>query len=106
MSVTPELEANTQKQDTVNALKQLGGYPCPESKFTCVKLLVPLDPFNSSDKRKIPVVFAVLPASGERKGMFVTADGGPGGSGLADADQFAEDYGTAIRDHFDIVFFD
>src|SRR3990172_9328989 len=63
--------------DTAARLEELGGYPCPDSDFTCVRLTVPLDHFDSQDSRTMVVVFGVLPATGERKGMFVTATGGP-----------------------------
>jgi pimeloyl-ACP methyl ester carboxylesterase len=108
ISKKPDVNTGTESSaaKTMKLLENLGGYPCPDSIFTCVKISVPLDHFNPADKRKIDVVFGVLPAQGKRLGMFVTADGGPGGSGLADADLFSRDYGKQIRDHFDIVFFD
>src|SRR5688572_9311720 len=75
-----------QKQDTQQILEELGGAPCFEwSYFTCVTIDVPLNHFDPNDTRTIPVVFAVLPASGERKGMFVVATGGPGTSGVLSA---------------------
>jgi pimeloyl-ACP methyl ester carboxylesterase len=52
------------------------------------------------------VVFGVLPATGERKGMFVTVVGGPGGSGLLSADTYTSYFDPSITEHFDIVFFD
>ena len=68
-------------------LDALGGYECFEgSAFTCVTIEVPLDHFNPSDTRTLNVTFAVLPAAGARKGMFVTATGGPGYSGISSAD--------------------
>src|SRR5690606_35000942 len=69
--------------DTQQILDDLGGVPCFEdSFFTCVTIDVPLNHLDPADTRTIPVVFAVLPASGERKGMFVTATGGPGSFGV------------------------
>src|SRR4026208_459570 len=92
---------------TIRILQQLGGVPCPnDSIFTCVTINVPLDHFNPADTRTIPVTFAVLPASGARKGMFVTAVGGPGYSGVASADSYTYAFDPAIPDVFDIVFFD
>jgi len=87
-------------------LKSLGGYQCPNSDFTCIKLKVPLDHTTTSDKRTIEVVFGILPATGERTGMFVTATGGPGSSGLETADSYARDFDPAIKEHYDLVFFD
>ncbi len=87
-------------------LASLGGYPCPFSDFTCLKLTVPLDHTSPGDKRTIQVVFGMLPATGARKGMFVTATGGPGSSGLESADGYAGDFDPAIKEHYDLVFFD
>ena len=88
-------------------LEQLGGIPCPnDSSFTCVTIEVPLDHFNPLDKRTIPVTFAVLPASGVRKGMFVVATGGPGTAGISLADYYSSGYSPRIWRRFDIVFFD
>ncbi|MBI1278519.1 MAG: alpha/beta fold hydrolase [Anaerolineaceae bacterium] len=103
MSVTGGVFAQTTTQDR---LDKLGGYPCPDSDFTCVKLTVPLDHFAKDDSRTIDVVFGVLPATGERKGTFVIATGGPGSSGLAAADSYVPYYDTSIPEHYDIVFFD
>jgi pimeloyl-ACP methyl ester carboxylesterase len=95
------------KQDTEILLQTLGGFQCFEdSIFTCVTIDVPLDHFNPSDTRTISVTFAVLPASGVRKGMFVTATGGPGYSGIASADSYTEAFDSSIPEAFDIVFFD
>lgn len=95
------------KPDSISEiLEALEGYPCPDSDFTCVTLTVPLDHFSSGDERTLDVVFGVLPASGERKGMFVTATGGPGSSGLASADSYAAAMDPTILEYFDIVFFD
>ncbi|MCA0452701.1 MAG: alpha/beta hydrolase [Chloroflexi bacterium] len=91
---------------TEDILSDLGGYTCPDSDFTCVKLTVPLDHFTADDDRTIDVVFGVLPATGKRKGMFITATGGPGSSGLASADGYTAAFDPSITEHFDIVFFD
>ena len=94
------------RPDTETILEALDAYPCPESDFTCVSLTVPLDHTDPGNAETIEVVFAVLPAGGERQGMFVTAVGGPGGSGLAVADSYTWAFDPAIPEHFDIVFFD
>ncbi|MBI5950983.1 MAG: alpha/beta fold hydrolase [Chloroflexi bacterium] len=92
--------------ESVVGLEALGGVACPDSDFTCVTLTVPLNHFDPQDERTMDVVFAVLPASGERKGMFVTATGGPGSAGLASADSYTAAFDPSIPEHFDIVFFD
>jgi pimeloyl-ACP methyl ester carboxylesterase len=106
-SATPSPLAIPQKPDTQQILDDLGGVPCFEdSYFTCVTIEVPLDHFNPADTRTIPVVFAVLSASGARKGMFVTATGGPGSSGVLSADFYSSGFDFSIFEAFDIVFFD
>jgi pimeloyl-ACP methyl ester carboxylesterase len=92
--------------DTATILEELGGYPCPDSDFTCVDIEVPLDHFNPASRETIKVVFGVLPASGESKGMFVTATGGPGYAGLSAADSYTGALDPSILESFDIVFFD
>jgi hypothetical protein len=92
--------------EPASGLKGLGGVPCPDSAFTCVTLTVPLNHFDANDSRTVKVVFAILPATGERKGMFVTATGGPGSAGLTSADSYTSSFDPSITEHFDIVFFD
>jgi hypothetical protein len=94
------------RDSTEQILRRLGGRPCPDSEFTCVRLKVPLDHFDTRNRRSIDVVFAVLPATCKRKGMFVTATGGPGTSGLAAKDSYTAAFDPSIRKRFDIVFFD
>jgi pimeloyl-ACP methyl ester carboxylesterase len=90
-----------------DVLGALGGKPCPGgSDFTCVTLEVPLDHFDGADSRTIDVVFAVLPASGESKGLFVTATGGPGYAGVGLADYYTSFFDPSITRRFDVVFFD
>ncbi|MBI1876996.1 MAG: alpha/beta fold hydrolase [Chloroflexi bacterium] len=92
---------------TLATLEELGGQPCPDdSAFTCVTLTVPLDHFDPANRDTLDVVFGVLPATGERKGMFVTATGGPGSAGLTSADSYTSAFDPSIPEHFDIVFFD
>lgn len=90
----------------LKTLAELGGQPCPDSNFTCVTLTVPVDHFDPANRQTLDVVFGVLPATGERKGMFVTATGGPGAAGLASADAYTSAFDPSILEHFDLVFFD
>jgi len=93
--------------DMAGILEELGGEPCPDgSRFTCVTLSLPLDHFDPANASTIDVVFAVQPAGGERKGMFVTVVGGPGSSGLASADSYTDMFQPGVTEKFDIVFFD
>ncbi len=91
---------------TPEVIEALGGSPCPDSDFTCVTIEMPLDHFDSSDDRTIDVTFAILPATGESKGAFVTATGGPGTAGIMSADSYTSALDAAIPEQFDIVFFD
>jgi pimeloyl-ACP methyl ester carboxylesterase len=103
-AVTPS--STPGRAPTEEILASLGAAPCPESDFTCITLALPLDHFDPGNARTIDVVFGVLPASGERYGMFVTVVGGPGGSGLAVADPYTAAFDPGITEHFDVVFFD
>jgi pimeloyl-ACP methyl ester carboxylesterase len=99
--------AQTRPHTTREILRALNGAPCPDSAFTCVTVTAPLDHFNPADARTLDVVFAVLPATGTRKGMFVTATGGPGSAGIGCcADYYTSFFAREITEHFDIVFFD
>jgi len=105
-SAIPSSPSATQLTDITGRLKELGGEPCEGvSGFVCVTLTVPLDHFDPANSETVDVVFAVAPARGERKGMFVQAfPGGPGGEGISYA---STDYFTSkVRSQYDIVFFD
>ena len=105
-----ETPAPTKPSTTIDSietrLKELGGKPCPTgSDFTCVTLTVPLDHFDPANTETLDVVFAVYPAWGERKGMYVQAfPGGPGGEGISYASPYY--FPTSILENYDIVFFD
>lgn len=93
-------------QKTPGNLAGLGGKPCEDNPdLTCISLQVPLDHFDAANTETIEVVFAVLPANGERRGMFVQAfPGGPGGEGISSA--YWNYFSDEILEHFDIVYFD
>lgn len=78
---------------------------CRFSEFTCVTLRVPRDHADPTGP-SMEVTFARLAANGERRGVFVTAAGGPGASGIALADGYAASFDPAIREAYDVVFFD
>jgi len=87
-------------------LKELGGEPCEiDPSFTCVTITVPLDHFDPANTETIEVVFAVAPAQGDRKGMYVQAfPGGPGGEGISYAS--TNYFSSQITKQYDVVFFD
>ncbi len=101
----PPFDTQTQSEK-FEFLESMGGYYLPDSDFIYIDLVVPLDHTNPDNGHTTEVVFAVLPASGNRVGMFVVANGGPGMSGLAVADNYIFSYDPIITDSFDIVFFD
>jgi len=87
-------------------LEELGGVACDENPdFTCVTIQVPLNHFDTANTETLNVVFAVSPATGERKGMFIQAfPGGPGGEGVSTGG--LSWFSDAILEHYDIVYFD
>jgi pimeloyl-ACP methyl ester carboxylesterase len=90
---------------TTDRLDALGAKPCPESQFSCVTLRVPMDPLHGTTAETIDVEFAILPAE-DPDGVFVTVVGGPGGSGIDDSAWLVDAIPEAIRQRFDLVFFD
>ena len=83
--------------------------PCASSTgagdFSCVTLSVPVDHADPGGEHW-DVTFGLLRAEGERQGVFVTATGGPGSSGLAAADAYSEAFPAQVRQGFDVVFLD
>ncbi len=83
---------------------RLGGHPCYTGGFTCVDLQVPVDHFRPGTR--MTVEFAVHFAARQSKGILVYVVGGPGGSGIAVADDFLAAFDRRLADEMDIVFFD
>jgi pimeloyl-ACP methyl ester carboxylesterase len=81
--------------------------PCPdESTYTCTTLAVPRDHFVQGGPTW-EVTFAFRAASGQRRGTHVVATGGPGTSGIVEADGYVdEDYPSAVGERWDTIFFD
>jgi len=89
------------------AFEFVGRTKCPDTDFSCVTLRVPIDHFAPAGGPTIDVTFALLRASaGPANGVFVTATGGPGSSGLAVADSYTSALDPRIPEELDIVFFD
>lgn len=103
--LSPDQPSGT-SSDMEQKLSGLGGKPCAENPdFTCVTIEVPLDHFDSSNTETTEVVFAVAPALGERKGMYVQAfPGGPGGEGIIYASR--DYFSRQIQREYDLVFYD
>jgi pimeloyl-ACP methyl ester carboxylesterase len=106
-STAPSAAPSTPPSDTPIA----GGWtfvkaePCPDSDFECITLSVPRDHFVAGGPTW-DVTFGILRASGQKKGTFVIATGGPGSSGLASADGYTSAFPEGVADAYDIVFFD
>ncbi len=106
ISVPAATQPISQTGDMADTLNRLGGRPCEEKpELTCVTIQVPLNHFDPANTETLDIVFAVLPASGERYGMYMQAfPGGPGGEGISNAATFL--FSEDILRHFDIVYFD
>ena len=105
-NVAPTSPPSQKISDIRGRLNELGGKRCPDAaEFTCVTIQVPLDHFDPANTETINVVFAVAPARGERKGLYVQAfPGGPGGEGISYASTYY--FPDSVLEHYDIVFFD
>jgi len=80
--------------------------PCADAEgFSCVTLAVPTDHVVVGSATW-DVTFAVHRAEQESRGVFVTATGGPGSSGIALATDYTDAMPAEITDSFDVVFFD
>jgi pimeloyl-ACP methyl ester carboxylesterase len=79
--------------------------PCPDPEFECITLGVPADHFAAGSPTW-EVTFALHRGSVDSRGVVVTATGGPGGSGLAEAADRLAGMSPEITDHYDLVFFD
>ena len=84
----------------------VGQERCPDgSEFQCVTLSVPRDHFARGGPAW-DIGFAIHRATGKRVGTYVVIVGGPGGSGIASADDYTSYDPASIPRHFDIVFLD
>lgn len=102
----PTISPSSDLTNIEERLRELGGEDCDYANgFTCVTITVPLDHFNPANSETIDVVFAVAPATGERRGMYVQAfPGGPGGEGITYASR--DYFPSSVLKNYDIVFFD
>ena len=87
-------------------LAALGGAPCADSGLTCVTLALPHDHAAGDNGPTVEVTFAVSPATLPSLGTLFYAVGGPGGSGLAVAEDYLAAYDPELVAALDIVFFD
>jgi pimeloyl-ACP methyl ester carboxylesterase len=106
-TAAPSTQPSTPPSDTpiAGGWKFVKSAPCPDSDFECITLSVPRDHFVANSPTW-DVTFGILRATGQKKGTFVTATGGPGSSGLSSADSYTSAFPEGITDAYDIVFFD
>lgn len=89
-----------------SVIERLGGAPCAVGGLTCLTLDAPLDHRANDPAETIKVTFAVSFASEKSEGVLIYAVGGPGGSGLAVADDYLAAYDERLTRNLDVVFFD
>ena len=75
--------------------------------FECITLTVPLDHFHATG-RTTQVTFAIKRHTGKGpgKGVFLTATGGPGTSGIQSAVSYRDGFAKSVQRDYDVVFFD
>ncbi|MCU0903712.1 MAG: alpha/beta hydrolase [Tabrizicola sp.] len=81
-------------------------FPCELSGLSCTTLTVPLDHFANDPSRTIEVTFALSFATNESRGILFYFVGGPGGSGLASAENYLSSFDPSLTENMDIVFVD
>jgi hypothetical protein len=62
---------NPPREGAAAILDHYGGYQCPDNALTCERLYVPFDYFNSATSKRIDVVLAVLPGTGDNSGQLL-----------------------------------
>lgn len=96
----PPIELNL-----IERLYTLGAAPCEDAPgFLCLSLPVPWDHAAPSGPT-FPLAVAVRPARGLSRGSLLVVDGGPGYSGVADADDLTW-LDPRLSEQLDLVYFD
>jgi pimeloyl-ACP methyl ester carboxylesterase len=89
-----------------DAASGLDLYPCDLSNLSCTTLTVPLDHRANDPTKTLDITFALSFATYESKGILFYFVGGPGGSGLASADNYLASFDPSLTENMDIVFVD
>jgi pimeloyl-ACP methyl ester carboxylesterase len=87
-------------------IDDLGGVPCDLGALTCVTIKMPRNWTVNDPDANLPITFAVNFATELSRGVLIYAVGGPGGSGLAVADDYLTAFEPELVASFDFVFFD
>lgn len=98
--------AVSEAKDLKAIVAAMGGDACRGMpKWDCVALDVPIDHrANGGDSTKVE--YAIHYATEPSKGVLFYVVGGPGESGVAEADEWLQFYSEELRSSVDIVFFD
>jgi pimeloyl-ACP methyl ester carboxylesterase len=97
--------AASKANELKTVIDKMGGLSCILSSLTCVTLEVPVD-HRANTGPTVEIEYAVSFATGESKGVLIYVVGGPGGSGLAVADDYLSAFNAKLTENMDIVFFD
>jgi pimeloyl-ACP methyl ester carboxylesterase len=89
-----------------DAASGLDLFPCELGGLTCTTLTVPLDHRANDPSQTLDITFALSFATDESRGILFYFVGGPGGSGLASADNYLSAFDPSLTENMDIVFVD
>jgi pimeloyl-ACP methyl ester carboxylesterase len=90
----------------VEAVAGMDLFPCDLSSLSCTTMTVPLDHRANDPAKTIDITYALSFAAVESRGILFFFVGGPGGSGLASAENYLSAFDEALTDYIDIVFVD
>ncbi len=90
----------------IDRISDLALEPCDLSSLSCATLTVPLDHRANDPEKTLDITFALSFAAVESQGILFFYVGGPGGSGLASADNYLSAFDQELTDYIDIVFVD
>ena len=83
------------------------GRTCPTVDATCHVITVQRDQVAADPRgATLEITYAVSPATGQKLGTLLFIDGGPGESGLLDANYFIDGLPDQVRRQYDVLAFD
>ena len=83
------------------------GRTCPTVDATCHVITVQRDQVAADPHgATLEITYAVSPATGPKRGTLLFIDGGPGESGLLDANYFIDGLPDEVRRQYDVLAFD
>lgn len=90
----------------IEAVSGMDLFPCELSSLACTTMTVPLDHRANDPSRTIDITYALSFASVESRGILFFFVGGPGGSGLASAENYLSAFDETLTQYLDIIFVD